>query len=239
MARNIAPVNYELHANMKLKPSLDLERFEKENILPVTVHEVTRLSADFPIAFAKAPDTGQFQTFAMLGFKQGENYLIQNGEWMGQVPPGIIMTHPFIVVPNPHNEQQMMIAADMDADVFDVNEGQALFNEDGSDSDFFAERKKNVADYFEHAQITMMFGQMLADLEILDSQNMTIEADGEKLGVEGIYVVNEEKLNALPDEKFLDLKQRGFLPVIYAHLMSFNQVRRLAKLRLQKMALKG
>lgn len=239
MARNIVPINNEQHANLKLKPALDLERFEKENILPVTVHEVTRLAADFPIAFAKAPDTGQFQTFAMLGFKNGENYLIQDGQWMGQVPPGIIMTHPFVLAANPHDEKQMFIAADMDAEVFDVNEGRALFNEDGSESDFFIERKKNVTDYFEHAQITMMFGQLLADLDILESQNLTIEADGEKLGIEGIYVVSEAKLNALPDEKFLDLKQRGFLPIIYAHLMSFNQVRALAKLRLKKMASEG
>jgi hypothetical protein len=239
MANNIEPINFEKHAQLKMKPGVDLARFENEHILPVTVHEVTRLAADFPIAFAKAPDTGQFQTFAMVGFKQGENYMIHNGEWHGQVPPGIVMTNPFVLVRNPHNEEQMFIAADVDSPLFDDKEGQPLFNEDGSETDFFVERKENVRAYFEHAQVTMMFGQALADLDLLQPQNLTIEVGTEKLGVESVYVVSEEKLDALSDEQFLDLKKRGFLPVIYAHLASFNQVRRLAKMRLQQQPAQG
>jgi hypothetical protein len=41
-------------------------------------------------------------------------------------------------------------------------------------------------------------------------------------------VINEERLNNFSDQKFLELRQKGYLPAIYAHLMSLVQIEHLA-----------
>ncbi len=46
---------------------------------------------------------------------------------------------------------------------------------------------------------------------------------------QGIYIVDEKKLNSLSDEQLLDLIKRGLMPAIYAHLMSLQQVQRLGE----------
>jgi hypothetical protein len=49
--------------------------------------------------------------------------------------------------------------------------------------------------------------------------------------VAGCYVVNEDRLNNLSTERFLDLRAKRYLPGIYAHLVSLLQVERLVELK--------
>ena len=73
--------------------------------------------------------------------------------------------------------------------------------------------------------------KLLAELDLLAERSLNIDMDDQKINLTGIYFIDEKKLGELSDEKFLDLKKRGFLPVIYAHLMSLNQMRRLGRYR--------
>jgi len=43
--------------------------------------------------------------------------------------------------------------------------------------------------------------------------------------------VNEERLNNFSDTKFLELREKKYLPAIYAHLLSLPQIERLASLK--------
>jgi len=44
--------------------------------------------------------------------------------------------------------------------------------------------------------------------------------DGHALGLSGFRVIDEGKFNALPDETILDWRRKGWLPLIYCHLIS-------------------
>jgi hypothetical protein len=46
----------------------------------------------------------------------------------------------------------------------------------------------------------------------------------------GFDVVDEAKFNALPDELFLDWRRRGWVHLIYCHLMSMGNWARLVDL---------
>ena len=69
---------------------------------------------------------------------------------------------------------------------------------------------------------------------MLSAQTLTIEIDGEKRDINGIYLVDEKKLNELSDEDFLDLRKRGFLGPIFSSLTSMHQVNRLARVKAEK-----
>ena len=61
--------------------------------------------------------------------------------------------------------------------------------------------------------------------------NMRVVADDKLKNITGCYVVNEERLNNMSDATFLDIKNRRYLPAIYAHLTSLAQIERLAMLQ--------
>jgi SapC len=49
--------------------------------------------------------------------------------------------------------------------------------------------------------------------------------------IAGCYVINEERLNNLSDERFLELRTKRYLPAIYAQLISLAQIERLMTLK--------
>jgi hypothetical protein len=49
--------------------------------------------------------------------------------------------------------------------------------------------------------------------------------------INGCYVINEERLNALSMERFAELREKQYLPAIYAHLVSLAQIERLVMLK--------
>ena len=42
-------------------------------------------------------------------------------------------------------------------------------------------------------------------------------------------MVDEQKFNDLPDEDFLDMRSRGLVALVYAHLNSLQQLRRVSE----------
>jgi hypothetical protein len=55
--------------------------------------------------------------------------------------------------------------------------------------------------------------------------------------INGCYVINEERLNGLSVEGFTDLRDKRYLPAVYAHLLSLAQIERLMTLKEERQAL--
>ncbi|WP_417451047.1 SapC family protein [Kordiimonas sp.] len=233
MAR-IVPLHPDQHSKLKVKDGAEFHLVEGEHIIPLVVHEFVAAATDMPVVFVKNTDTGQFQAVAMLGIKPGENLYTKDGKWLGMYVPAILTQSPFRLMPNSHNQEQLILAVNEESTLADDDEGELLFGEDGQPTEYLKKRQKGVETYFEHSQVTQGFMALLAEMELLVERTLNIDVGEEKINLSGIYFVDEEKLGALPDEKFMDLKRRGFLPVIYAHLISLNQMRRLGQLKTER-----
>ncbi|MDA0690151.1 MAG: SapC family protein, partial [Proteobacteria bacterium] len=72
--------------------------------------------------------------------------------------------------------------------------------------------------------------KLLKDKGLLTTHQVQLQhrPDGQRYNIEGIYTVDEEKFNALSDEDFLELRRQGLIPLIYAHLSSLQQLRRIS-----------
>jgi len=71
----------------------------------------------------------------------------------------------------------------------------------------------------------------LAEHNMFTPLNMRVRQAEQVRNIAGCYVVNEERLRNLSGERFLELRERGYLPPIYAHLCSLSQLERLMKLK--------
>jgi hypothetical protein len=61
--------------------------------------------------------------------------------------------------------------------------------------------------------------------------NMRVRQSDQVKNINGCYVLNEERLNSLSTEGFVDLREKRYLPAIYAHLVSLAQIERLIMLK--------
>ncbi len=229
MSLQIAPVQKEKHAQTKINTANAFIFAQEQHILPVVVQEFVRVGAEMPIVFIKDPASDRFDVVAMLGLKTGENLMVANGVWQGFYVPKVLWNHPLIFADDPAQEGQLIVALVESSPMVNTEIGHALFNEDGTESDFLVSRVDSMKEFFLQSQTTKAFNQALADLDLLTPQTLTIKLEGKPREITGIYIVDEKKLNSLSDEQLLDLSKRGMMPAIYAHLMSLQQVQRLGE----------
>ncbi|MCH9692655.1 MAG: SapC family protein [Gammaproteobacteria bacterium] len=233
----IVPLNKEQHKNIKVRDLTSFEHLQSTHMLPVTAHEFARLGAEYPIVFVKNTDTNELQAVALLSLKVGENLFVNEvNKWRGVFVPGCLGNHPFMLSPSNNNKDQLTVALVEDSPQVDEAEGNALFAEDGEETEYLKARKEALVSYLESDRLTKVFTKTLNELELLTAKNITVNVGAEKVNINGLYIIDEKKLGELPEEKFADFRKRGFLPVIYAQLGSLHQLSKLAKLQAERPA---
>ncbi|EGM76795.1 SapC [Rheinheimera sp. A13L] len=227
MSVQISLLFREKHAHLKIRRYKAFAHAEKQQIVPVTFQEFVSVGAELPVVFVKNSETGQFESVVLLAFKAGENLMIKDGEWQGHYAPMALRHYPLALTPDPQQSEQLLVALVESSPMVNEFEGQALFNEDGSDSDYLKAVTESMGEFFRQTEATKSFNKLLADMDLLVSQALTVNIEGKPTEINGIYVINEKKLTELSNEHFYILRQRGLLPAIYAHLMSLQQIRGL------------
>lgn len=226
----IVPLRSDVHGKLKVRELGTFEHVKSAHMVPVTAHEFSRLGAEYPIVFVKNSETGQFQSVALMGLKVGENLFVDGDKWKGVFVPGSIRNHPFVLAPAGEDKEQMVVGLIEDSPVLGEEEGNALFS-DGEETDYLKAKKENLVGYLESEQMTKAFISVLAEKDLLASQNVSVTAGGEKINLGGVYIVDEKKLGELSEEDFADFRKRGFLPPLYAQLTSMHQFSRLARMQ--------
>lgn len=228
MSSQITLLEQAKHSELKIKAS-DFSHVADQHIVPVTLHEIGRAATEYPIVFVKNNETGEFQSVAMLGLKPGQNLSVKDGKWLGLYIPAVVRDYPLGLVLNPEVKDKVWIGIREEANEVSKEEGEALFDGE-NETPYLEARKKALITHFEQDQATRGILGFLAEKELLISQTLTVDVAGEKRNINGLYLIDEQKLNALSDEDFLALKQRGLLGPIFGHLGSLNQVNRLARM---------
>ncbi len=224
-------LNYADHGHLKIKPTNTFDHVNTQQVLPLIVHELSTAAAEMPVVFVKNTETGEFQPVGVMGFKPSENLFYHKEKWRGTYVPAYATHHPFALVPSSQNENQLQIAITEESVLVSETEGDAMFDEQGNETEYLAKRKKALGSYYENMHITKAFTQALVDNLLLVEQSLSIDFNGEKITINGLYLVNEKKLNALSDDVFLFLRKKGFLAPIYSHMGSLHQLKQLAKLK--------
>lgn len=231
---NIVPLNAKVHANVKVRPGADLSIIKDQHAVPIVAHELSRAVGSFPCVFLKNEEAGRFQLVALMGLDVGENLYVEDGKWTTTHYPLLPASYPFKLIPDPDNAQQLLLGIDEDSDFVGVDDGELLFNEDGSETEMHIKRRDLTAQLFEQTRTTAQLIDKITELDLLEGRNLTYELNGKKASIDGFYTVSEEKLNALSDEVILDLFKQGYLSVIYASMMSMQQVGVLVKRKMDK-----
>ncbi|TQV88928.1 SapC family protein [Aliikangiella coralliicola] len=228
------PINKDTHKNIRVKQDLSFTHAKNSHVCPLNVHEYIVACHEYPILFAKDSDTGQFRSIVLLGLKPKQNLFYHEQGWRSRYVPESLRAYPFLLSPDENNPDQGILCMDEDSDLVGVDTGTALFNEDASQTKYTNDTGDFLAAYNSKLQITQNVIQCLLDNSLLVARTLELELPQEGgYNLSGLYVIDEEKLNELSDEKFLDLKNKGYLPLIYAVLLSMSRIDKLINLSSQ------
>lgn len=226
MFEKVVPVTHREHQNVKIKKIDTFDFVKNTHVCSVMVHEFSKAAPTYPIIFLEDPNQDAFKPVALLGLEAGENLFIQDNKWRAAYIPAIIRRYPFVLAGSPDSDRYT-VCIDESSQFVNEAEGQPLFNEDGTPSEAMEKVKRYLQELQQMELFTNEFVRYLSEKNLFTPMNMNLRVGKEVKSVTGAYVVNEERINNLSDETFLEMRKKRYLPVIYAHLSSLGQMERL------------
>jgi hypothetical protein len=231
MFERVVPVNRDRHASKKVRASNDFSFASKFHVAYVTVHEFARAAIHYPLVFLEDKDNDAFRPVALMGLDPGENLFVDSqGRWAGSYIPAIIRRYPFALT-KAAGSDRFIVCIDEASDLLSDVDGAPLFDSEGKPTQVIENVKRYLSELQQMDSMTHEFTRFLVQSNLLTPLNMRVNAANKVRNITGCYVINEERLNNFGDGKFVEIRSKGYLPAIYAHLISLSQIERLATLK--------
>jgi hypothetical protein len=217
-------LNREKHERLRLGPTTDYRFAATTTLVPIILDEIAVVAREYPIIF---PNNATGLPCALTGMRPKSNaYVDDDGRWQADYIPMHIRQQPFAlsVIPGAKQEDgktRYSLAINPAAPEFQNLEGVHVFAPDGQLSPEASAKAELAKRLVGRQGITKAMVKILNEAGILADRSISMKLlDEEPRKVQGFRVVDEKKLNALPDSEFAALRNKGVLPLVYAQLMS-------------------
>lgn len=222
---NAVPVSPQRHGDLRVGKA-DYKFAAHVNSVPMMAAEIPAGASDYTIVFAGNEQS--LTPVVILGLEDGKNEYVEDGAWSAGYIPAFVRRYPFVFS---QNENTLTLCIDESWDGWDregSGEGQRLFTEDGERTEYLSRMLKFLEESQQQFARTQIFCQHLKELELLEPMKADFTLPGgEKRSLGGFMAVSRDKLKALAPEKLVELAKSNELELIYAHLLSMNNFRRI------------
>lgn len=233
------PLNPQVHGDLGVNYTDRPFGFvSKTHVVPITVTEFAPCSLSYPIVFV-----GENKTpLCVMGLRDGENlYVSDDGMFRTDVYiPAFVRRYPFVFAADDKGERYVLCVDR--AAPFISEKPEVPFFEDGQPSQYTQNAMQFCNDFETERRRTDQFVKLLTDLDLFEVKEATFNppnpdgTPGQPQKLADYYGVSEAKLKALPNDKFLELRDNGALAQIYAHMTSLLSWDKLIALAIQKNA---
>jgi hypothetical protein len=232
----VTPVSAQRHADWCIEGDINYGFAKNVNSVPLVAAEIPHAGREYTVVFTEAGDS--IVPLAILGVSDTENlYITDEGGWDAKYIPAFVRRYPFVFS---RSEDGNTFTLCIDESWDGCNQdgrGERLIDENGERSPYLTRLMGFLQDYERNAQQTSLHCSKLKELDLLEQKTATFTLpSGEKASLRGFMTVSREKLHALPAEKLHELAQTGELELIYAHLLSMNNLQLVAERRTQATA---
>lgn len=223
-------LNRERHRKLKLDAGACNYLFAaKTNSLLLAATEMIDAAASYPVVFVGQAG-GPYTLAALVGLTHQENLFVDAaGRWdAGSYVPAFARRYPFVLASG--DEQHPDLAVCVDESFAGLNEerGQPLFDAEGKETALLTGAIDFLRHYHAEMDNTNAFAQRLSDLGLLTQKSFEVERDGKKLVVDGVVLIDADRLAALDDATVLNMVRSGDMALAHAHLLSLKQIPHLA-----------
>ncbi len=236
MTKHVLLNNIE-HKDLRVSTRKSAEYGDANPFVLTFPTEFGDIQREYPILIHKNPETGEFQSLALLGFEQGENLFLDSEGWQASYVPAVVDRGPFLIgFQNREFEgelrQEPVIHVDMDDPRVDVADGQRVFLEHGGNSPYIERISAMLQAIHSGIEISKTMFAAYDSLGLIESVSIEIELrPGQKHKLEGYYTITEERLAALADEDVVRLHRAGFLQGAYLIIASMNNMKKLINMK--------
>ncbi|MBC93176.1 MAG: hypothetical protein CMM38_05995 [Rhodospirillaceae bacterium] len=229
---NIVPITKSEFLDRKWLASDNYEFAAKYATATLAVGELSQAMRSLPIGFVKYD--GYYTLVSILGLKQGENLFVnKEGNWITAYKPAVLRSYPFSLLSG--EKDQMLLAFDEDSlSKSNATPNNSFYGETGEITDELSTIMSFLTEVHDSYNKTVQLCEMINNFGLLDKWNISIRRGEKEINIEGIYKVNEEKLQSLDASKLKDLQRVSALGLIYGHIFSganLGLLERLANFR--------
>lgn len=232
--KNPAPLDAERHATAGLLTAPDFSFAANTNSILVNAVEFYEAAKYYPIVFTQAEMP---VPAIMVGLEQDSYFVDARGQWKeGTYIPGYARKYPFIFMSFPSRDDHIL-CIDEGAPQFKAGGGKGtlpLFQQN-LPSDISSQALTFCGAYQREFMLTRSFCDAVQKAGLFEPMRFDVTlTGGREIHMAGFQAISEKKLQALPDATILEFFKRGWLPLIYASLMSVSNWKSLAELAAKK-----
>ncbi len=236
--RNPQPLSPEQHAALGVKEiAQPFDFLRKAHAVPITVTEFGMAASAYPIIFVGDETT----PVVVMGVRQNENLFVTDD---GKTDPdfyipAFVRRYPFVFASDKDSDR-LLLCVDRDAPMVS-NQPDIPFFENGEATAFTNNAVEFCKEFERQRRATTDFSAILKKYDLLEQKTVAFQprdqqgnAVGEQQKIADYLAISEEKLNALPDDKFNELRSNGALGAIYAHILSLLNWQRVIQRAVQR-----
>ncbi len=227
---DLMPLNSRDHAGFKTRGIDSADFLKNAHAIPLTVDEFVEAQRDLPIIFSAGTDP---LPLALMGLNEGVNtYVDDQGKINDPVYlPAYVRRYPFMLARLQPEATELSLCFDPTSGAVGAHaEGEALFGDDAQPSDN-TKRILEFCDSFEQAGLrTKAFIDELKAHDLLMDGEIAITLNNnpeQAYTYRGFQMINRDKLNEIPGPQLEIWQKNGFLGIVYAHLFSLDQMRKI------------
>jgi hypothetical protein len=212
------PVNAVFDRGRSLSPTTNFGFARRTNSVVLNAVEFPLAARTYPIVFT----TGEPRAaIAVLGLETEDNlFVTEAGNWQANAYiPAYVRRYPFILMEQPERNEYVL-CLDEAAGQLSVSDERPLFKDDAP-TQLVQDALTFCREFQEQTAATAAFVAALGKYELLIPNEARVALNsGKQMTLRDFSVVDEAKFNALPDEVFLEWRRRGWLHLVYCHLLS-------------------
>lgn len=212
------------HKKLRFKPADNVSFSQSSLAVPLLAGEFSLASREFPIIFLRSAE-GDLTPVALLGLPGDQNqYVDEEGNWLGRYVPAFVRRYPFVLARA--DDSELVVCFDEEfSGLGEKSGGELLFDKSGEPTETLSRVTQFLTEFHQQSVATQQFVKKLAEADLLTESTATIRAAGhEDYSLQGLLIVDEQKLRGIDDSMALQLFRSAEIGLIYAHLMSLSNL---------------
>jgi len=192
---------------------------------------------EYPIFFRKDPQTGEFQSVALLGFQQDENLFLDQHGWQAAYIPGIVARGPFLIgFQNQEVDGELrrepVIHVDLDSPRISATAGEPVFLPQGGNTRYLERITAILHGLHQGLAVGKAMFEAFNAHELIEPVNVEVKFNAEEqFNLRGLYTISEEKLRGLSGDALFKLNSAGFLQGAFLVIASLNNMKKLIDMK--------
>jgi len=228
------------HSGLRIDSHLAEAAAAKQHLIPIVASEFRKAATQYPIVFAKSPETGRFAAFVLNGLEPQENLFWSGTKLDTAYVPLNIRRGPFFVGTGESSggANDNVLCIDVESPCLSAAGQKSIVDPDGSDSQYLREILAILRELLDGQEPTSSLINTALSLDLLCPIVLDIVLeDGKPLQVEGLYSIDEDRFRALGKEQVEMLWNERLMEPIYSVIISTGQIFNLVRLRNEREAL--